>query len=250
MYVNLCRKFITMRCGLNIVMMLPSRASVCCFKAVPCLLVGVCVWRQCKRTFEFWNALLQGGGWKDLWYKGWKQGGTGCLDPIKKKRKSGKHLHLAPLWKLTEGFSPSQVFPWILKNDILPVHLWADHLQRHCWSPCQDENHGLGLSLEVLALARSPLTPKWPSVLGWKSDWKALKWRPGSQLGRPQDITIWWSSKRVALGGDPAVDLGLFSETICPIWLGTASGATRGSPGKRGWRERLLGRPKLSLVPH
>lgn len=52
MYVNLCRKFITMWCGLNIVMMLPSRASVCCFEAVPCLWVVVCVAAVWTYSFE------------------------------------------------------------------------------------------------------------------------------------------------------------------------------------------------------
>lgn len=48
-----------------------------------------------------------------------------------KKRKPEDHSHLVPLRKLAEGVFPSRVFLWIPKNDILPVHSWADHLERH-----------------------------------------------------------------------------------------------------------------------
>lgn len=68
-------------------------------------------------------------------------------------------MHLVPPGKLTEGVSPRRAFPWILNNEIFgsPAKALA--------GLGQDESQR-GFSLEALAHAPSPLTPKLPSVLG------------------------------------------------------------------------------------
>lgn len=48
-----------------------------------------------------------------------------------KKKHPGKHSHLVPPGKLAEGVSPGRAFPWILNNEISPVHCWPVPLRRH-----------------------------------------------------------------------------------------------------------------------
>lgn len=118
-----------------------------------------------------------------------------------------------------------------------------------CRPPRRDESHGLELGSARASSFTSDSTvaqrARPPGAEGATEKrlvcTKAEAWQPTGTP--PPGISIWWSSKRVALGGDPALDPGLFSETICPTWPGAASGATRGSPGKRCWRERLFGTP-------
>lgn len=90
-----------------------------------------------------------------------------------------------PLRKLTEGVSPSWVYHWILTNDILPVHRWPDHLQRHCWPSCRDKNPSFGLSSEVLALGRSPFDSKMAQRAEQEERLKSAKVKAWQPTGTP-----------------------------------------------------------------
>lgn len=243
MYVNLCWKFITMWCALNVVILLPSRASVCCFEAVPCLLVGV--WRQCEHTFEM--PCCREADEKMCGTKGGSRVGQVAWIPSKKKKEIRKSLTSCASQKAHWGFfSQSSVSldpeKWHFASSVMggspPKALLASLTG---WKPWP--------WLELVHLWRQSGPACWSG--SGKNVWKALKWRPGSRLRRPPDISIWWSSKRVAMGGDSGVDQGLYSETICPIWLGSLR-SHQGEPWKtlleRGSVWRATAQPSATLT--
>lgn len=118
-----------------------------------------------------------------------------------------------PPGKLSEGFSPGRAFPWI------PPKIEFGQFSAGC-TTCEGtagllaRMKTMALSLKVPTLAHSPLTPKCLNVFdGERATEKCLvctlveAWQPS---GMPPGNSIWWSSKRVTLGGDAVVDLRLF----------------------------------------